>query len=35
MITDGEKEYYLAIKGLCALLRGTTSNQNGDFYRLN
>ena len=32
MITDGQKWYYLAIKGLSALLKGITSNRKGDFY---
>ena len=31
MITDGEKWHYLAAKSLPALLRGVTSNHNGDF----
>ena len=35
MITDGKKWYYLAVKSLSALLRGVTSNHNGDFYCLN
>ena len=35
MITDGEKSNYLAVKSLSALLRGITSNDNGDFYCLN
>ena len=35
MITDGEKWHYLTIKSLSALLRGITSNNNGDFYCLN
>ena len=35
MITDGEKCHYLAVKELSALLRGTTSNHNEDFYCLN
>ena len=34
MITDGKKWYYLTVKGLSALLRGITSNHNGDFYCL-
>ena len=34
-ITDGEKWHYLAVKSLPALLRGTTSNHNGDFFCLN
>ena len=35
MITDGKKWHYLAVKSLSPLLRGTTSNHNGDFYCLN
>ena len=35
MITDGTKWHYLAVKKLCSLLRGITSNHNGDFYCLN
>ena len=36
MITDGTNNWhYLAIKSLCGLLRGITSNHNGDFYCLN
>ena len=35
MITDGEKCHYLAVKKLCALLRGVTSKHNGDLYCLN
>ena len=35
MITDGKKWHYLAVKGLSALLRGITSNHNGDFYCFN
>ena len=35
MITDGKKWHYLAVKGLSALLRGVTSNHNGDFYCFN
>ena len=36
MITDGTSNwYYLAIKRISGLLRGITSNHNGDFYRLN
>ena len=34
MITDGKKWHYLA-KNLPGLLRGITSNQNGEFYCLN
>ena len=37
MIPSKEKEgqHYLAVKKLSALLRGTTSKHNGDFYSLN
>ena len=35
MITDGKKWNYLALKNLPALLRGITSNHDGDFYCLN
>ena len=35
MITDCKKRHYLAVKRLSALLRGITSNHNGDFYCLN
>ena len=35
MITDGKKWHYLAMKSLSALLRGITSNHDGDFYCLN
>ena len=35
MITDGEKQHYLALKSLSALLRGLTSNHKGEFYCLN
>ena len=35
MITEGKKWHYLAVKKLSALLRGITSNHDGDFYRLN
>ena len=40
MITNGEgckgqRWHYLAVKKLSALLRGTTSKNNGDFYCLN
>ena len=31
MIIDGKKWHYLAVKSLSALLRGVTSNCNGDF----
>ena len=35
MITDGKKWHYLAVKSLPALLKGITSNNNGDFCCLN
>ena len=35
MITNGEKWHYLPVKRLSGLLRGVTSNNNGDFYYLN
>ena len=35
MITDGEEWHYLAVTRLSGLLRGVTSNNNGDFYCLN
>ena len=35
MITDRKKWHYLAVQSLSALLRGITSNHNGDFYYLN
>ena len=35
MITNGTKWHYLAVKSLSVLLRGITSNHNGDFYCLN
>ena len=35
MITDGKKWNYLPVKSLPALLRGITSNHDGDFYCLN
>ena len=35
MITDNEKWHYLAVKNISGLLRGITSNHNGDFYCLN
>ena len=34
MITDSKKWHYLVVKSLSALLRGITSNHNGDFYCL-
>ena len=35
MVTNGEKWHYLAVTSLSGLLRGITSNHNGDFYCLN
>ena len=35
MITDGEKWHFLVVKNISGLLRGVTSNHNGDFYCLN
>ena len=35
MITDGEKWHYLAVKNISRILRGITSNHDGDFYCLN
>ena len=35
MITDDKKYHCLAVKKFSALLRGTTSNHDGDFYCLN
>ena len=36
MITDGDTNWhYLTIINISGLLRGTTSNHNGDFYCLN
>ena len=35
MISEGEKWHYLCVKKLSALLRGITSNHNGDFYCMN
>ena len=35
MVTDGEKWHYTAVTRLSGLLRGVTSNNNGDFYCLN
>ena len=35
MITDGKRWHYLVVKSVSALLRGITSNHNGDFYCLN
>ena len=35
MITDGEKWHYIVVKSLSKLLRGVTSNHDGDYYCLN
>ena len=35
MITDSKKWHYLVVKSFSALLKGITSNHNGDFYCLN
>ena len=35
MITDNEKWHYLVVKSVSGLLRGITSNHDGDFYCLN
>ena len=35
MISNGENWYYLAVKSLSRLLRGITSNHDGDYYCLN
>ena len=35
MISDGEKWHYLTVRSLNALLKGVTSNHNGDSYCLN
>ena len=35
MISNGENWYYLIVKDLSRLLRGVTSNHDGDFYCLN
>ena len=35
MVTNGKKWHYLTVKSLSTLLRGLTSNHNGDFYYLN
>ena len=35
MITDGKKLRYLSVNSLSALLRGITSNHNGDAFCLN
>ena len=35
MIKNGENWHYLAVKSLSSLLRGITSNHDGDYYCLN
>ena len=35
MISNGENWHYLAVKNLSRLLRGITSNHDGDYYCLN
>ena len=35
MITDGNKWHHIAISSLSTLLKGRSSNHNGDFYCLN
>ena len=35
MITDSEKWHYVAVKSISGLLRGITSDHDGDFYCLN
>ena len=35
MIPNGERQHYLEVKKLSALLRGITSKLHGDFYCLN
>ena len=35
MITDGEKWHYIVVKSLSKLLRGVSSNHDGDYYCLN
>ena len=35
MISNGEDWHYLAVKSLSRLLRGITSNHDGDYYCLN
>ena len=35
MIKNGENRHYLIVKNLSRLLRGITSNHDGDFYCLN
>ena len=34
MISNGENWHYLAVKSLSRLLRGITSNHDGDYYCL-
>ena len=35
MLSNGKNWHYLAAKGLSRLLRGMTSNHDGDYYCLN
>ena len=35
MISNGENWHYLVVKSLSRLLRGITSNHDGDYYCLN
>ena len=35
MITDREKWHYIVVKSLSKLLRGVSSNHDGDYYFLN
>ena len=35
MISNGKNWHYLAVKSLSRLLRGITSNHDGDYYCLN
>ena len=35
MISNGENWHYLTVKSLSRLLRGITSNHDGDYYCLN
>ena len=35
MISNGENWHYLAVKSLSRVLKGTTSNHDGDYYCLN
>ena len=35
MISNGENWHYLAVRSLCRLLKGISSNHDGDYYCLN